>query len=134
MTHLDWHTDITRLRQGGVGGQFWSVYYECEEQDTNQAIKAMESIDVVKRMAALHPDTFAYVTNTKEFKKAYQHGKIASMLGMEGGQYIDNSLAALRAFYALGVRYMTVSYPKMNKTYYDDCIKSISLYVSLAHA
>lgn len=109
LTHLDeGHTDIERLRHGGVGGQFWSVYYPCESKDVNQALMAMESIDVLKRMIDLYPDTFRYVTTTHEFKKAYKHGRIASMLGMEGGQYIGNSLAALRTFYDLGVRYMTV--------------------------
>lgn len=110
INHLnEGHTDIERLRAGGVGGQFWSIYYPCEAADENQAIKAFESIDATKRMIALYPDTFEYVTDIKGFKKAYKKGKIASMLGMEGGQYISNSLAALRSFYDLGVRYMTVS-------------------------
>ncbi|KAL1929549.1 hypothetical protein VTP01DRAFT_1687 [Rhizomucor pusillus] len=111
INHLnEGHTDIERLRAGGVGGQFWSIYYPCEAADENQAIKAFESIDATKRMIALYPDTFEYVTDTKGFKKAYKKGKIASMLGMEGGQYISNSLAALRSFYDLGVRYMTLTH------------------------
>jgi membrane dipeptidase len=69
----------------------------------------MESIDAVKRMIGLHPKTFQFVTSTKEFKKAYRNRRVASMMGMEGGQMIGNSMAALRTFYDLGVRYMTVS-------------------------
>ncbi|KAI8974965.1 membrane dipeptidase-domain-containing protein [Pilobolus umbonatus] len=111
LTQVDWgHTDITRLREGHVGGQFWSIYFDCFESDTNQILKAMESIDATRRMIDLYPDTFRFVTNTKEFKRAIKHGRIASMLGMEGGQMIDNSLAALRQFYHLGIRYMTLTH------------------------
>lgn len=64
---------------------------------------------MTKRMINLYPETFQLATNTKEFKKAFKNGRIASMMGIEGGQMIDSSMAALRQFYELGVRYMTVS-------------------------
>lgn len=70
---------------------------------------AIHAIDTTKRMIAKYPDVFEYVTTTEGFKQAMQQGRIASMLGMEGGQYIYNSASALRTFYDLGVRYMTVS-------------------------
>lgn len=109
-TKFDWgHTDITRLRQGHVGGQIWSIYYDCEDTEANQLLKAMESIDVVKRMADLYPETFRIASNSKEFEHALRHGKVASAMGIEGGQMIDSSMVALRQFYDLGVRYMTVS-------------------------
>ncbi|KAI8379172.1 uncharacterized protein BYT42DRAFT_496220 [Radiomyces spectabilis] len=110
--HLEGHTDIERLHRGHLTGQFWSIYYDCEDTSQNQVLKAMESIDVTKRMIALHPDTFQLVTSTKEFQDAYLHRRIGSMMGMEGGQMIDNSLAALRLFYDLGVRYMTPLFGK----------------------
>ncbi|KAG2210195.1 hypothetical protein INT46_010004 [Mucor plumbeus] len=110
-TKFDWgHTDITRLHQGHVAGQFWSIYYECDDTEANQLLKAMETIDVVKRMVNLYPETFQIATNTKEFSHALRHGKIASAMGIEGGQMIDSSMVALRQFYDLGVRYMTLTH------------------------
>ncbi|KAI7862989.1 dipeptidase 1 precursor [Spinellus fusiger] len=110
ITHIDHaQTDIERLRKGQVAGQFWSIYYECESKE-NQLLKALEAIDVTKRMVDLYPETFKLVTSTKQFKKAFKHGRIGSMLGMEGGQMIDSSMAALRSFYGLGVRYMTLTH------------------------
>ncbi|KAI8088901.1 renal dipeptidase family [Halteromyces radiatus] len=104
------HTDISRIEKGHLMGQFWSVYTECEAKQDNQVLKAMESIDAIKRMVRLHPKTFQLVTSTKQFKKAYRHRRVASMMGMEGGQMIGNSMAALRTFYDLGVRYMTLTH------------------------
>ncbi|RCI05039.1 dipeptidase 1 (renal) [Rhizopus stolonifer] len=111
LTHLDWgHTDIERIRQGHLSGQFWSVYYDCELTETNQVLKAMESIDAIKRMVNLYPNTFELATSTKEFYKALRHGRVASAMGMEGGQMIDSSMVALRQFYELGIRYMTLTH------------------------
>lgn len=80
-----------------------------ELKEDNQMLWAIHAIDTTKRMIAKYPDVFEYVTTTEGFKQATQQGRIASMLGMEGGQYIYNSASALRTFYDLGVRYMTVS-------------------------
>ncbi|ORX55131.1 hypothetical protein DM01DRAFT_1362757 [Hesseltinella vesiculosa] len=104
------HTDLTKIKKGHLTGQFWSVFTECEAQDDNQVLMALESIDAVKRMVQLHPKTFQLAMDTKDFKKAYRHGRVASMMGMEGGQMIGNSLAALRNFYDLGIRYMTLTH------------------------
>lgn len=124
-THFDWgHTDIERLRKGHVGGQVWSIYYPCNLSKDNQVLKAMETIDVVKRMTDLYPRTFEFVTDSREFYRALRHGRIASAMGMEGGQMIDSSMVALRQFYELGIRYMTVRkifmclfYPTTHPTY-----------------
>jgi membrane dipeptidase len=111
LTRLDWgHTDIERLHEGHVGGQFWSIYYPCDRTQDNQILGALEAIDVTKRMINKYPKTFQFVTNTHQYQKAQKHHRIASMMGVEGGQMIDNSLAVLRQFYDLGVRYMTVNY------------------------
>ncbi|CAO3650981.1 unnamed protein product [Cunninghamella echinulata] len=104
------HTDLERIKKGQLGGQFWSIYTECEDPKLNHQIAAMESIDVVKRMADLYPHQFQLVTNTRQFKKAFRHGRVGSFLGMEGGHIIGNSLAALRTFHDLGVRYMTLTH------------------------
>lgn len=82
---------------------------DSELKDDNQMLWVIHSIDTTKRMIAKYPDVFEYVTDTHGFKHAMRHDRIASMLGLEGGQYIYNSAAALRTFYDLGVRYMTVS-------------------------
>lgn len=110
LVNADWspHTDISRIRQGHLSGQIWSIYDDCDNGN-NQVLSALESIDATKRMVNLYPETFQLATNTREFQKAVRHGRVASMMGMEGGQMIDSNMAALRQFYELGVRYMTVS-------------------------
>ncbi|KAG2200343.1 hypothetical protein INT47_002257 [Mucor saturninus] len=111
LTSLDWgHTDITRIREGHLSGQFWSIYYDCEDTKSNQVLKAMESIDVTKRMVDLYPETFQLATNTRQFHRAIRRGRVASMMGIEGGQMIDSSMVALRQFFELGVRYMTLTH------------------------
>jgi membrane dipeptidase len=108
LEHTEWgHTDLERIREGHLSGQFWSIYTDCDN-GANQVLQAMQSIDVTKRMVNLYPETFQLATSTREFQNAMRHGRFASMMGIEGGQMIDNSMAALRQFYELGVRYMTV--------------------------
>jgi membrane dipeptidase len=103
-------TDISRLRAGGVGGQFWSVYVPA---DTPAPVTAtLEQIDIVHRMVRKYPDTFELALTADDVERIFKNGKIASLIGMEGGHSIDNSLGALRMFYRLGARYMTLTHSK----------------------
>lgn len=105
------HTDIPRLRQGGVGGQFWSVYVPASLMHTGGAAKATrEQIEFVHTMIRKYPDTFELALNAKDIVRIHQSGKIASLIGMEGGHSIENSLDTLRDMYKRGARYMTLSH------------------------
>ena len=107
-------TDIPRLRKGGVGGQFWSVYIPVGSKEKKQgyAKTQLEQIELVLRMIEKYPNNFQLARSASDIEKAMAQGKIASLLGMEGGHAIENSLGALRAFYRLGVRYMTLTHSK----------------------
>src|SRR6185503_14045311 len=104
------HTDIARLRQGGIGGQFWSVYVPATLQGGAAVVATLEQIDVVHRMARKYPDTFELATTAADVERIFKAGRIASLIGMEGGHSIDNSLATLRMFHALGARYLTLTH------------------------
>ena len=101
-------TDLKRLQKGGVGAQFWSVYIPGEI-GTGFARTQLEQIDIARRMIERYP-RFQFATTTDEVRAAHRQGRIASLLGMEGGHAIENSLGALRAYYDLGVRYMTLTH------------------------
>src|SRR5215831_5132539 len=103
------NTDFERLRLGGVGGQFWSVYVPAEKI---AAKTQLEQIDIARRMIERYPDQLALALTAADVERAMREGKIASLLGMEGGHVIENSLGALRAFYALGARYMTLTHTR----------------------
>jgi membrane dipeptidase len=103
-------TDIPRLRAGGVGAQFWSVYVPASLQGQAAVRTVLEQIDLVHRLVARYPDTFALARTAAEVERIFKAGRIASMPGMEGGHAIDSSLAALRMMYALGVRYLTLTH------------------------
>ena len=104
------HTDIERLRAGMVGGQFWSVYTPFESTQEGAAKVQLEQIDIALQLIAKYPDVLELALDVSDVQRIFASGKIASMLGMEGGHAIENSLGALRAFYTMGVRYMTLTH------------------------
>jgi membrane dipeptidase len=104
------HTDIERLRAGRVGGQFWSVYIPYESVETGAARMQMEQIDIALQIIAKYPEAFELALTSSDVNRVFGAGKIASMLGIEGGHAIENSLGTLRAYYAMGVRYMTLTH------------------------
>lgn len=109
-TRTAFHTDIPRLREGRVGAQFWSVYIPHSALEEGAARVQLEQLDIAHRIIARYPDAFELALSPSDVERVFGSGKIASMLGMEGGHAIENSLGALRAFYDLGVRYMTLTH------------------------
>lgn len=104
------HTDIERLRTGMVGGQFWSVYIPYEAVEEGAAKVQLEQIDIALQIIDKYPDAFELALTASDVETAFGRGRIASMLGMEGGHAIENSLGSLRAYFAMGVRYMTLTH------------------------
>jgi membrane dipeptidase len=106
------HTDIPRLKQGHVGGQFWSVYVPANVTGPAAVKRTLEQIDIVHGLAARYPETFEIARTAADVRRIQKAGRIASLLGVEGGSQIDNSLPVLRMYHALGVRYMTLTHTK----------------------
>jgi membrane dipeptidase len=106
------HTDLQRLRKGHVGAQFWSVYVPANPDEPQAIQQTLEQIDVIKRLVARYPNDMMLATNSAELEKAMKAGKIAGMIGMEGGHSIGGSLAVLRQMYDLGARYMTLTHSR----------------------
>lgn len=111
-THLDrpMHTDIPRLREGRVGAQWWSVYVSANIPENEAVKQTMEQVDFVHRMVEKYPEHFELALTADDVERIFADGKIASLIGMEGGHSIANSLATLRMFYVLGARYMTITH------------------------
>lgn len=103
-------TDIPRLRAGHVGGQFWSVWVPVSLTGDAAVTATLEQIDAVKRLAAMYPRDLELATTAADIRRLHKAGRIASLMGVEGGHQIANSLAVLRDYYRLGVRYMTLTH------------------------
>lgn len=107
-----YNTDIARLRKGMVGGQFWSVFVSAGLPGLEQVKDTLEQIDLVKAIVARYPATFELARTAADVRRIHKAGKIASMLGVEGGGQIDNSLSVLRAYHALGAGYLTLTHSR----------------------
>ena len=105
-----YNTDIERLRRGGVGGQFWSVWVDPSLPGERQVIETLEQIDLVKTIVARYPEDFALAQTAADVRRIHASGRIASLIGVEGGGQIDQSLAILRAYHALGAGYLTLTH------------------------
>ena len=104
------NTDLARLQRGMVGGQFWSVYVPGDWRDSGFARVQLEQIDIARRVIAKYPDVLQPAFTAQDVWTAHAAGRVGSLLGMEGGHVIENSLGALRAYFDLGVRYMTLTH------------------------
>lgn len=107
-SHLQ--TDIPKLRRGGVQGQFWSVWVHTDLAGSDSVQATLEQIDFIHRMIRAYPDDFERALTADDIERVVQSGRIASLLGVEGGNQLNNSLAVLREYARLGVRYMTLTW------------------------
>jgi membrane dipeptidase len=101
---------LTRLKAGMVGGQFWSVWIPAQVKGENAVIQVMEQITRVRRLIARYPDYLELALTADDVERIHKKGKVASMIGMEGGNAMNNSLETLRLLYAMGARYMTLTH------------------------
>ena len=107
-----YNTDIARLRKGMVGGQFWSVYVSADLPGPVQVEQTLDQIDLVKQIVGRYPDTFELARTAADVRRIHKAGRIASMIGVEGGGQIDRDLSVLRAYHALGAGYLTLTHVK----------------------
>jgi membrane dipeptidase len=104
------HTDLPRLRAGGVGAQFWSAYVPSDLPEPEAVVATMEQVDAIYRLAAAYPEDFAMAFTADDVERAWAGGRIASLIGLEGGHSLGTSLGVLRIFARLGVRYVTLTH------------------------
>jgi len=104
------HTDLDRMQTGELGAQFWSIYIDGEMKDSGYARVQLEQFDIARRMIARYPDRLAPALTADDIERAFKRHRVGSLLGMEGGHAIENSLGVLRSYYALGARYMTLTH------------------------
>jgi membrane dipeptidase len=108
------HTDLPRLRAGGVGAQFWSVYVPSTLPEPEAVVSTLEQIDAVYRLVARYPETLRIAYTADEVERAVADGRIGSLLGVEGGHSLAGSPGVLRALARLGVRYVTLTHNHSN--------------------
>jgi membrane dipeptidase len=104
------HTDLARIKEGGLAAQFWSIYIPGEIRDSGYAKVQLEEFDIARRMIAMYPERLSLALTAADIERDFKKQRLASLLGMEGGHAIENSLGALRSYYALGARYMTLTH------------------------
>jgi membrane dipeptidase len=124
-------TDIPRLKQGRVGGQFWSVYVGCAYANKDAVRATQEQIDVVYQMVEQYPDFFRLALTADDVQRAFDDHMFPSLMGIEGGHQIDSSLGSLRSFYREGVRYMTLTH-NCNTPWSQSCCASANSTVSFS--
>jgi len=107
---IPYNTDIARLRQGMVGGQFWSAWVSASLPPLEQVKETLEEIDLIRDIVARYPQTFELASTAADVRRIHKTGRIASMIGVEGGNQIDNSFSVLRAYRALGASYLTLTH------------------------
>jgi len=107
-----YNTDIARLRQGMVGGQFWSAWVSSGLEPLDQVKQTIEEIDLIRDIVARYPQTFELAATAADVRRIHKAGRIASMIGVEGGNQIDNSFSVLRAYKALGAGYLTLTHSR----------------------
>ena len=114
--HDDGHTNLKAMREGGLGAQFFAVFVAANYTNGNRsAWRTLEMIDTVKHdIIARYPNDFAFATSTDDIERIHKQGKIAALMGIEGGHAIENSLRLLRDYYELGIRYMTLTHSNTN--------------------
>ncbi len=105
-----YNTDIERLRKGGVGGQFWSVYVPASLPPLEQVRQTLQQIDLVRDIVARYPETFELARTAADVRRIHKAGRIASLMGVEGGGQIANDLSILRSYHALGAGYLTLTH------------------------
>lgn len=121
----DFHTDIPRLRRGGVGAQFWSVYVPVSTAAQNSSLTTtLEQISMVRDLTEKYSDVFELAMNSSDIKRIREQGKIASLIGVEGGHSIENSINVLRQLYREGARYMTLTH-SMSLDWADSCTDKV---------
>jgi membrane dipeptidase len=109
---VPYNTDIARLRQGMVGGQFWSAWVSSALEPREQVKQTLEEIDLIRDIVARYPQTFELAVTAADVRRIHKVGRIASMIGVEGGNQIDNSFSVLRAYKALGAGYLTLTHSR----------------------